>query len=148
MQKLKKSWYKEIRIAKSYNRDSNWKKLNSISPDYPLYFEFHYRFWKSSKSCNFPLISKGRTIYDVNETCNLFNICFASIFTLPEITLTQCKFPNNLFVKRKDLKLLVVEPFDVYSCCQISIPLKGFKKLPNRLPTTCSQSFNFAQLRM
>jgi len=99
-------------------------------------------YWNSSKSCNFPLISNGKTIYDPYEKCNLFNTHFASVSTPPDEKLRYVNLPNFSFIIDQRLQPLVVEPFDVYSVLSNLNPAKckGFKNLPNCLLKSCSQS--------
>jgi len=65
--KLRNVMQIKIRIANSHNRDSILQKLHSISPGNPLHWKLINRFWNLSKSCNFSLISNGKTIYDPYE---------------------------------------------------------------------------------
>ena len=140
--KLRNLIQRKIRVAKSHNRDSILQKLNSISPGNPFYWKLINRYWNSVKSCNFPLIANGKTIYDPYEKCNLFNTHFSSVSTLPDEKLRNVNLPNFSFTTDQRLQSLVVEPFDVYSVLSNLNPAKckGFKNLPNRLLKSCSQS--------
>ena len=91
---------------------------------------------------NFPLISNGKTIYDPYEKCNLFNIHFASVSTLPDEKLGNVNLPNFSIITDQSQQPLVVESFDVYSVVSNLNPAKwkGFKNLPNLLLKSCSQS--------
>jgi len=113
--KLRNLIQRKIRVAKSHNKDSILQKLNSISPENPFYWKLINRFWNSDKSCNFPLISNGKTIYDPYEKCNLFNTHFSSVSTLPDEKLRNVNLPNFSFITEQRLQSLAVKPFDVYS---------------------------------
>ena len=104
----------------------------------PFYWKLINRYWNSGKSCNFPLISNGKTIYDPYEKCNLFNTHFASVSTLPD----ECK-SSKLFVYHRSTSAVTGCRTVRRVFCAVKFKpakCKGFKNLPNCLLKSSSQS--------